>query len=627
VAGGVAFGVAVGVAVGVAGGVAVGVAVGVAFGVAFGVAYLVAFLRLPMYLWELPRALQLSGQAVRAPAQAAALWRRQPIHYDEVIQLPLVGLDEHIAAIARSDQRACLEALADVGASLRQQRAAPRALAHILNAELRRCTTTALIGRFHSATSWLPGTLLPPTSQEFLATLNSISDDTAGALGAATRATREQQLRQQAARVHELRLALGRADQAQLRGYAEVLTQWQRVLEQAAAEVVQQRSAAGELPARYVAGGVLSTGDPAFQGRADLFSTLESLLINAPARTTPLLLGQPRTGKSSALCQLPNRLGAQVLSVYLNMEGRMTAATATGLISDLIQEIRAAGQQHPNGYSLPPVNEALLVGDPYRVFLNWLKEVQAALGPERWLLLTLDEFDRIDEAVRERGIDARIFAMLREIIEQHPRVALALSGNYTLAESDPRWREALKSVRTLPVTFLQPDEARRVFTRPAPDFPADVYTEAAIQRVLTLTGRQPFLLHLLGETLVNGYNHSRAAGVNPESWQLPIDIERVEAAAEEVLVSGDTSFASIWHWALRVGHGLEATDTRAAGRLLQALARNQPPDAGEHRSAAQDLLDLFCERDLLALESDGQYHFRIPLFASWINRQRRLPGV
>ena len=71
-------------------------------------------------------------------------------------------------------------------------------------------------------------------------------------------------------------------------------------------------------------------------------------------------------------------------------------------------------------------------------------------------MLALDEFDRIDDAVRDSRADGRIFGMVRELIEQHPRVVLALSGNYTLAESDRRWREALKSVRTLPVTFLPP---------------------------------------------------------------------------------------------------------------------------------------------------------------------------
>jgi hypothetical protein len=609
-------------------------ALGVAVGLATGVAFIVAFLRLPMYLWELPRCLQLSGRAIRRPEQAAALWRKQPLHYDEIIQLRLSGLDEHIAAIALADPEACLEAMADAGASLRQRWAVPQALGLILYEEMRRCATPALIARFDAATVWLPADagIYAGGDHALLTELRSISADTAEAMGAATREARESKLRAQVERLRKQRLALARNDRARQRGYAEALEQWQRVLEKEAGAVAEQRAAAGELPMRYVAGGVLQAGSPAFQGRDDLFRTLEGLLISAPVKITPLLLGQPRTGKSSALRQLPRRLGAQVLPVYLNMEGRATASTATGLMSDLVREIRVAAQGHPHPLSLPPLDDALLAGDPYRVFLNWIKDIQPLLGADRWLLLALDEFDRIDEAVRERGIDSRIFAMTRELIEQYPRVALALSGNYNLAESDRRWREALKSVRTLPVTFLPPDDACRVFTRPAPDFPPDVYDAAAVARALELTGGQPYLLHLLGETVVNAYNRSRSDGAEGPPLRAPLPAEVIDAAVPHVLVAGDTCFASIWEWLLRIGYqpngapGAVSPKSAAAVALLHALASGQPLDQVGDAESRADLLGLFCERDVLEQVEGGAYRFQIPLLAQWIRQQRRLPG-
>ncbi|HSH81211.1 MAG TPA: ATP-binding protein, partial [Herpetosiphonaceae bacterium] len=626
VAGGMAFGVAWGVAFGVAGGVAFGVAMGVAFGVAVGVAvgvaYLVAFLRLPLYVgWELPRSLMLSGRAVRQPTHAASLWRKQPLHYDEVIQLPLVGLDEHLATIGKSDPEACIEALADVGASLRQQWAIPRALRLIIAHELERCTTVPLVARFKDATAWLPLDLCYPDDRELLEELQSISADTGGAQAAVTRDTREKQLGLQVERLKKLRLSIGRSAAAGLRGYAEALERWQRALEIEASNVAAQRAELGELPPLYSAGAVLGPGDEAFQGRDDLFRMLEDLLINQPTKITPLLLGQPRTGKSSALKQLPRRLGAQVLPVYLDMERRSSASNIAGLLEDIVGEIRTAALTSQESISLSALDPALLATDPYRVFENWIGEVEQALGAQRWLLLSFDEFNRIDDAVRRGNVDERIFFLLRSLIQHHPQVALALCGTFTLDECDPRWYEALKSVRTVPVTFLRSAEARRVFTRPTPNFPPDVYSEEAITLALELTGGQPYLVHLLGETVVRAYNQKRAEAAPGSSSGRPLPANMIAEAIPDAIVGGDTAFMSIWQWVLKI-----ADEPDETASLLQVVAREQNLTSLSNAAQRAALLDPLCERDFLGQTESGAYFFRIPLMAYWIRSKRRLPG-
>jgi hypothetical protein len=531
-------------------------------------------------------------------------------------------LDEHLAAIGQADPEACLEALADAGASLRQQWAIPAALSQVLNDRLRACTDTRRIAGFHTEAAWLPIDLFADDEQALLGELRSISVDTAGALGAATREARQTLLREQVRRLQDQRLKLGRSDRRWLRGHAAALAQWQRILDQAAGEVARERAAIGELPTSYRVGSVLEPGAPAFQGREDLFRDLEGLLINAPSKITPLLLGQPRTGKTSALKQLPRRLGAQVLPVFLDMERRSTAADAAGLLSDLVGEIRAAAQSHPRPVSLPPLDPALLAGDPYRVFENWIDEVEAALGEQRWLLLTLDEFDRIDLAVARKSLDDRIFSLVRSLIQNHPRVAIALCGNFTPSERDVRWSEALKNTYTLKVTFLPPAEARRVFTRPAPDFPADVYNEEAIALALELTAGQPYLLHLLGMKLVTDYNAERASLEPGAPPGLPLGRAAVDKVLPGVLTGGQECFGSIRKWLLEISGAPQVADV-----LLRALARGEPLDGIADPAERDRLLELFCERDLLARDERDGYRFQIPLIAHWMRTQRQPPGL
>ena len=173
---------------------------------------------------------------------------------------------------------------------------------------------------------------------------------------------------------------------------------------------------------------------------------------------------------------------------------------------------------------------------------------QEAAGIYPQQSVTLDEFDRIDQAVRSGRLDERWFFLLCSLIQHHSRIALALFGTFTLAECDPRWYEALKSAQLLPVSYLQPDEARRVFTQPAPDFPAHVYSEAAILRALDLTGGQPYLVHLLGATVVQTYNRQRAdlpPGTPPGT---PLPVQAIDAAIPDVVASGDLALRSIWQW-------------------------------------------------------------------------------
>jgi len=367
---------------------------------------------------------------------------------------------------------------------------------------------------------------------------------------------------------------------------------------------------------------VLEPGSPAFQGRDDLFRTLESLLINSPAKIAPLLLGQPRTGKSSALRQLPQRLGNQVLSVYIDMERRSTATDAAGLMSDLAGAIRTAALTSPTSVALPQLDEALLRGDPYRVFENWIEEVERALGERRWLLIALDEFNQIDGALRRGAIDERIFAMIRSLIQHHPRVGIALCGTFTLAECDPRWPEALKSVRTIPVSFLKPDEARLVFTQPAPDFPESVYTPEAVNRALALSGGQPYLLHLIGSKVIDAYNRTRVALPPGAPLGTPLPAAAIDAIIPDVLSEGAQAFQSIWDWLLRIGDNQQLT-----AQLVRALARGEIIAGIGDPDQRTGLIDILCERDMIELDGTQGYRFRVPLMQRWIQKQRRLSGL
>lgn len=210
---------------------------GVIGGVAFVTAYTITFLRLPTYVWELPFSLWLSKRAVQAPASAAYLWQYQPLHYDEMIQLPLVGLPHHIAAIARTDPERCREALADVAALLRQGWCVPRALRLIALAELDRCTTLEQIERFSTSTAWIPLIELPEAEQRLVANLRQISHDVTKSRTAVTHVARAERLRAQINALRESHTFV-RYKAAHLKVYTTSIQRWEQVITEAVNAIV-----------------------------------------------------------------------------------------------------------------------------------------------------------------------------------------------------------------------------------------------------------------------------------------------------------------------------------------------------------------------------------------------------
>lgn len=155
-----------------------------------------------------------------------------------------------------------------------------------------------------------------------------------------------------------------------------------------------------------------------------------------------------------------------------------------------------------------------------------------------------------------------------------------------------------------------------------PEFPEDVYSTDAIQKALWLTGGQPFLLHLLGEKIINHYNHHRATLPPHSLSELPLSVKAIEDAIPALLDAAEPFFVSLLQWLQRISFA----SNQATNELLLALANEQPLTEIGDPEEREELLALFSERDLLDIVEKGGYQFRIPLVAAWLRRQRRLPG-
>ena len=349
-----------------------------------------------------------------------------------------------------------------------------------------------------------------------------------------------------------------------------------------------------------MAGNPLATNSKEFKGRHDLFLALErELATAAEQRPALLLVGGRRCGKTSAIKRLPVRLGPRLIPVEVDMQDAVNAEGASGLLFNLAKQSRENALTHRR-LKLPELTRDALRVDPYPIFGEWLSQVEAALG-ERWILLCLDEYERLQEMLDDGRIDRRIFGYLRHIIQHHPQITILLSGSHTLVDLPPIWSDYFINVRTLNIGHLKEDEARELIVHPIEDFPL-TYEPDVVDHVLTVTGCQPYLVQVTCRDLVNMLN---------EQNRTHATLADVEQAFARVLTSAAMYFDELWR-------GRDTDDTQRA--VMRAIALRQDVRRSGDPEAVNVALNRLVQRDILAKTANG-YCFRTELMRQWVERQ------
>jgi len=263
------------------------------------------------------------------------------------------------------------------------------------------------------------------------------------------------------------------------------------------------------------------------------------------------------------------------------------------------------------------------VDSPFADFRDYIDSVLGALEPlDLRLVLMLDEFDKLQEGI-DNGVTSRqVPENIRYLIQTYPRFSAVLTGSRRLKRLREEYWSALYGLGTsVQVTALDPESARKVVTEPVRD--QLTFSEDAVERVLEVTARHPFLMQNLCNRIFDF-----AVQTNSRS----ITASAVNASAAG-LVREFGHFASLWDYA---GHGPKTGRYRRQ-LILMLCARNfkdgSHVDFGTMR---EHLAQTGVEADDVALDADlaymrelellsfsgeiggGEYRLAIPLMADWI---------
>ena len=400
----------------------------------------------------------------------------------------------------------------------------------------------------------------------------------------------------------------------------------------------------------YVVGSALEPGhgDAVFYGRRDLIEQISRQIMTHG--NVVLLEGNRRAGKTSILRHLEGRTAVPGwLAVYASLQGaegdssnRLGVPTADVFRVMSVEIAKSLVRLNietplPNGSTIAAGKPALGIARacrdgisdvaPFSDFREYLEVVLETLRPLGLnLLLMLDEFDKLQEGIDNKITSPQVPENIRFVIQGYPRFSAILTGSRRLKRLREEYWSALYGLGTsISVTALDVDSARRVVTEPVRD--RLLFSDEAVDRVLDLSARQPYLMQCICNRIFEYAVQSTARSIT---------LSIVNTVAN-LLVRDNEHFASLWKYA---GEGPKAGKLRRQLLLMLcarsfkegspfslAILKEQLSQAGAPANDEDLDTDLAYLRELELIDlvgqiGDGQYKLSVPLMGDWIEQHQ-----
>lgn len=366
-----------------------------------------------------------------------------------------------------------------------------------------------------------------------------------------------------------------------------------------------------EIPNPYsrYAGGSPVEERTMFFGRAALIDRVIRHLSTGTMGQCFVLYGQKRSGKSSVLKQVENRLGGSVLYASISAgtfsPGDLWCSFARLLLQELTFRLEDMGEDIPENWPSR--------SDVATTPLESIRDVARGLVKRgHQTVVAIDEFTYIFES---RQGDVETFMRgWKALLEARTFNAL-LIGQDTM----PRFKQAFPNEFGMThderITYLSEEEAKSLARNPILLNGLSRYRGQALHRLFDLTAGSPFFLQIACDRLVRHLNVRKAvfvteADIDQIARTLTVGSEALPPERFDALVTAAGEKVAtiprddLWGVLTRV-----ARESLHSGWCYRTALSELP----RSHDAVKDLVD----REILAVEGD-RVRIRVGLFAAWL---------
>ncbi len=552
----------------------------------------------------------------RKPQQAAAFFRECLAFLDGAMPLRQPFLSQLLVVVGEQDIGVVREAITRMISNTHQRQTAESALLELESRELLRCRTVEGIAQRGGEVFWHP---LSNASEHLrrstvaFAQSQKASIEISAAVSATSNYSKLTAFNRARRQLEELsKFAVLRLRGRESRIFAQIAQQWLNVVNAEIDRLTEEERICERIPNPYIPLNPLSSGSEVFFGRADVYNFIEEHFLRADQKTTIVLYGQRRIGKSSILRNLNVRLTTNLVPVYVDMQGS-PAQTTSGWLFNLADAISRALTERGIHLKQPTLND--YATEPFIIFGKFLDEVEEKIhAPENRLILALDEFEAIDQKLADGKISKDLLPFLRNIMQHRQSSSLIFAGTHTLDEMiSSDWIQYFNTAVPCRVSYLDEASARKLITQPIDDFPLN-YEPEAVDLLIEQTRCHPCLIQLTCQALVDMKNEQRSRHAT---------VEDVEQALKKTL-NNDYALRSVWDWVPENERPLLAWLASAEPAPIEQMARALLRTAVEVRGMAEHLTKA---EILMREDNQAVYSFQVPLFRQWVARQAVLTGM
>ena len=584
-------------------------------GAIFLLLYLISYYRLPLYPISAYSAIQAYLMSKMQPQRTLYCLHHCSLHWDECVFLPLPYLREMLLRASEESLGGTLEELRFILEKRPQQRRAALAAAYELALrDLEQRTSLRDIGQAHQQLALLLPREMRLASERAERVFHSL--DEASREAASSYAQVDKILRQEALErmLHSLQTIQRRAvfGSAALNQQLNlVVNQWSMLVKQGI-DMLQSLSGNLYIENPFVPGNPMEIGDPLFMGRDDILQKLGQAL-QQKYRSTFLLTGERRMGKSSLLKQLPVLLGPRYIPVFYDLQTTGMISSTAAFFATIAATIEKRFMDR--GLTVQSLTRSQLDAAQqedeikvYDVFEQWYAEIEQTLEQSnRTLLLMFDEFEMLEVAEARETINLQLlFNWFRSVIQNHSRLALLFSGAKMVGDMGRSWAGYFVNVERIRISFLREIDAYNLIVRPVPH----LFSEEVAKEIIATTHGHPFLIQALCKHTI----------------EILIDENRTQATSADVAYAMEEVFDSwsVYFWDLWDRCDQDQRSVLLALLVLQTSEAEQiVTHIKRSRQQVQHTLEKLQIRDLV-IRNGSIYQLAIPLFAQWIERNQYL---
>jgi outer membrane protein assembly factor BamB len=287
------------------------------------------------------------------------------------------------------------------------------------------------------------------------------------------------------------------------------------------------------IPNPYSIGTPIQTRDM-FYGREEDLAMLRDDLTSVSVNMVVVLYGQRRSGKSSLLYQLLNTSSLDPhIPVYIDMQHETLNMNTARFLHRLAQAIHHNLNIRGVQIDQPGIED--FQQDATLAFDLFLDQVEIARR-QRKLIIMIDEFEVLEQKVKEKVLAGEIFEYLRSLMQHRRGINFLLSGTHTIEQLTMEyWSVFFNIARHQRLSRLSAEAARQLITQPIAGYLE--YDPLAVEKIRQLAADQPYLIQLICRSLVSYCNEAQKSYVT---------INDVNTVQDRVMETGQVHFTWLW---------------------------------------------------------------------------------